>query len=1028
MTKLSLILRFCALTTLLMLLTAASAWAQTSPQLRVKGVVTDSSTGEALVGATVLVSGSTLGITTDVKGAYSIDVKSAESILEFQYLGYLSQKIKVGTKSVIDVKLVSDNTKVEEIVVIGYSQVKKSDLTGSVTSVRMSDVKDVPVISIDQALQGRIAGADIMSSSGDPTASTSIRIRGSRSITASNEPLIVVDGIVDAVQDLSDINSADIESVSVLKDASSTAIYGSRGSNGVIIVTTKQGNPTVSKPWVTLKADMGYSQLARKLDVMNASEFARYRNNVQYFDWNMGSRPTEDYTYPDPYSLGKGTNWIDQITRIAPYQNYNLSVSGRTSRTTYFGSLGYSDIQGIVDKSGFSRVTGRLNVAHEFNKWLKIGVNISPSYRKEENNKANIGGSNYWDAATYLSPILTPEDTYNPFAGSGQTINNPRYTIDLNDDWAERFASTNTLYFDLTPIKGMKISSKNTYYIFQRHDYQFKPSTLPKKKPGEGAEAYRAEYDTRTLSSENTVSYAYTAKSGHEFDVLAGFTGSKSRLNGMTLYGSGFLVDDNKWNNLNGIQDKENYTATSYTNLITKMSVLARINYNYKKRYYLTVTGRYDGSSNFAANNKWGFFPSAALKWNISNEHFLKRVKWIDELALRISAGRTGNDAIKPYRSLSSLASTTGGYLMGGSQTSAYFPSRLASDDLTWETTDLYNIGIDASFFKSRLKITAEAYLAKTRDLLLEVQKAAQSGYTSHYENIGRTSNKGFELTVESRNISRKKFSWSSTLTLSHNKQNVEDIGSEDFVSALASPGNGSYMMYGYVKNYPLNALWGFKYGGVWHNQDEVARNKVTKTYASSTTSTGNGQPRYMDINHDGILDNSDLIYLGNADPVLYGGLQNTFNIGKFRLGVYFAYSLGGKIYNYSELYMSGSYMTNQYRYMMDAWHPVRNPNSDLPRAGAIQVHVPSSLQVHDASYLRLKDVSLGYTFDLRKKTRVLRDITLSVSGENLWMWANYNGFDPDVSTESGGSTLRRVDMGAYPRARTIIFSVQIRY
>ena len=464
----------------------------------VKGVVTDSDNGSPLAGVTVVLSGSSRGTTTDAKGAWTLAVPSAESVLDFSYLGYVPQKIRVGNRSQLDLALAADNKDIDEVVVIGYSEVKKTDLTGSVTNVKMGDIKDIPVVSVDQALQGRVAGADIMSTSGDPTASTSIRIRGTRSITASNEPLIVVDGIIDAVQDLSDINSADIESISVLKDASSTAIYGARGSNGVIIVTTKKGNPTVSKPWITLKADMGFSQLPRNLDVMNATEFALYRNDVTYFNWQMGNRPVQDYTYTAPYSLGKGTNWIDEITRTAPYQNYNLSVSGRSKNSSYFVSLGYSDIQGIVDDSGFQRTTARVNVSHDFAKWFTAGVNSSLSYRDEANNKANIGGSSVWNAATYLAPVLRPEDTYNPFYGSGQTINNPRYTIDLNENTLERFASTNTLYVDIKPVEGLKISSKFTYYLYQRHVYRFYPSTLPVKNDGEGGEGYRAEDDTRT--------------------------------------------------------------------------------------------------------------------------------------------------------------------------------------------------------------------------------------------------------------------------------------------------------------------------------------------------------------------------------------------------------------------------------------------------------------------------------------------------------------------------------------------------
>ena len=425
-----------------------------------------------------------------------------------------------------------------------------------------------------------------------------------------------------------------------------------------------------------------------------------------------------------------------------------------------------------------------------------------------------------------------------------------------------------------------------------------------------------------------------------------------------------------------------------------------------------------------------------ALKWNAAKENFLKDVRWIDELSLRLSAGRTGNDAISAYRSLAAMSSTTSGYLFDGMQPGAYYRSRLASPNLTWEKTDLYNAALDLAFFNNRLMITAEGYISKTRDLLLTVQTASATGYTSRYANIGKTSNKGVELSIESRNIVRPKFSWTTNLTIAHNKQNVDDIGSEDFVTALSSPGNNPYMMYGYVKGYPLNALWGFKYGGTWKSVEEFERNSVTNTYVSALAINSDaasrkaslGMPRYYDINNDGSLNNDDLVYQGNADPDLYGGLQNNFRFGRLNVGIYFTYSLGGKIYNYSELYMAGSSMSNQYRYMLDAWHPVRNPQSNLPRAGAVDAHVPSDLMIYDASYIRLKNITVGYTFDLSKRSKFIRDITLNLSAENLHIWKKYNGFDPDVSTDSSDSALRRVDLGAYPKPRTIVFSIQLRY
>ena len=1001
-------------------------------KIKVTGAVFDEE-GLPMIGATIREATTHVGTLTDLNGWYEIQVP-ANGTLEVSFIGYEKKRINVTGREKINVKLLPDKkTALDEVVVIGYGAVKKADLTGSVSNVKMGDIQDAPVLSIDQALQGRIAGADIMSTTGEPGATTSIRIRGTRSISASNEPLIVVDGVMDAVHDLNDLNTADIESISVLKDASSTAIYGSKGSNGVIIITTKKGLSNADKPSISFKTDIGFSKIPQKLDIMNASELAQYRNDYAYFNTADGNdeitdgTPLSSYPYSDPFSLGEGTDWVNTIGRTAMYQNYALSLSGGTKKTSYYVSLSYNNTEGVIRRSGQERITGRVSLTHQLFNWMKVGYTGNYTWRHNDENLASIGGTGWWNSAIYLSPTIKPMDDYNPFYYSGQKINTPLATILLNTNYQVRHSTNHTGFIEIEPIKNLRFKSQFTYYMYQRHTYRYYPSTLPAKVEGEGGEAYRAEYDDHNLLTENTLSYLKTLDSGHTFDGLLGFTGQRLSSNDFSLNGKGYMDDNVKWNNMNAVQDKQTYSASSSTSKRTKMSLLARFNYNYKQRYYLTVTGRYDGASNFAANNKWGFFPSAALKWNAAKEEFMKGVDWVNEMAIRVSAGRTGNDAISTYRSLAALSSTTNGYLFGGSQPAAYYPSRLASPNLTWEKTDLYNLGIDLAFLNNRLFVTAEAYISKTRDLLLTLQTPTQTGYSSRLTNIGKTSNKGIELTIESRNIEKPKFSWSTTFTIAHNEQNVDDIGTEDFVKAYGTPGNNSYMMYGYVKGYPLNALWGFKYGGVWKNQDEVNRNKATFAYASPST-TSNGSVRYYDINHDGTLSQDDLVYLGNADPWIYGGLQNTFRFGNLKVGIYFNYSLGGKIYNYAELYMSGSTFTNQYRYMLDSWHPVRNPNSDLPRAGSIDTHVPSDLQIHDATFLRLKSISIGYTFNLYKKTKCIRDLTLSVNGENLYLWKKYNGFDPDVSTSSSNSALRRVDIGAYPKPRTIIFSLQIRY
>ena len=1014
------------------LLLPASASAQ-AKNITISGTVTDASNKQALIGAAVSVEGTTIGTSTDLNGKYTLQAP-ANGVLEVQYLGYAPQKIKINSRTTINIVLSQDNVKVEEVVVIGYGSVAKSDLTGSVTNVKMSEIADAPVSSVDQALQGRIAGADIMSTTGEPGASTSIRIRGTRSITASNEPLIVVDGVMDGVSDLGDINPSDIKSISVLKDASSTAIYGARGANGVIIVTTKGGSDSGSKPRITFKTDLGFSQLPRKLDVMNAAEFAQYRNDVHNNNSSSSAtKPESQYQYPNPSIYGKGTDWQDVITRTGMYQNYNLSVAGGSKKYNYFASFGYHQNQGIIICSGLERFTGRLNTQYQLFKWLRLGINMSYEYRLNDNNKVAVGGVNYWNGAIFLNPMQKPTDTVNVLWGTGfdggQPYNSPYMDAHLITNESTRKMMTISPNITITLAKGLTFRSRFNYYTYQRHDYRFYPSTRPTAAAiNQGAEAYRCEADEVSLTNENTLTYKNTFRRLHSVNMMVGFTVNKYVNHNFSLTGKGYLSDDIKWNNMTAIPDKNNLSPSTSLNERTRNSVLGRFNYDFKKRYYFTFTARVDGSSNFAANNKYGFFPSGAFKWMISKEPFMKKAHWLDDLSLRLSAGVSGNDAISYYRSMEALTSSTSGYLFGYNQPLAVYPSRLESKDLTWEKTAMYNVGIDFAILKKRLEFSLEAYYSMTTDLLLSVKIPTSTGFDSRYTNIGATENKGVEFSITSHNITKKRFSWNTTFTIAHNAQMVIDTGSSEYIAAYSSPTNNSYMMYGYVNGYPLNALWGFKEAGVWHNQDQIDRNKETKAYASGSSSRYKpGYPYYVDTNHDGALNEDDLVYLGSADPIVYGGLQNTFHIGKLRLSVYFNYSVGGKIYNLSELWMRGSATTNQYRYMLDAWHPVRNPESNIPGAYRSD-EMPSSKMVYDASYIRLKNISLGYTFDLRKKTKYLRDITLSASGENLFLWKNYNGYDPDVSTNASGSTIRRMDNGAYPKARTVIFSVQIRY
>lgn len=978
----------------------------------VRGVVVDEN-GVPLVGAIAVTEDGKRAAVTDEKGDFKIGLLSSDRSVTVSFLGYLNKKVDVTSSDVVMVKLEPDpQNSLNEVVVIGFAEVKKADLTGAVTNVKMNDLKGSSDFSVGQGLQGRVAGVDVMSTSGDPSGSTSIRIRGTRSISASNEPLIVVDGVIDAVSDLSVLNPDDIESISLLKDASASAIYGSRGANGVIMVKTKVGSS--SRPRVNVSAEFGVSQLARKLDIMNGDELATYFYTLRGKEIPEGVK-------------GVNTDWQDEITRLAPYQNYNASLSGKEKNLDYFLALGYTDNQGIIKNSFQKRFSIRANIGYQITKWLKLSYKGNYVLTLSSPNLANIGGTNLSNGALYIPPFIEPYAEINPMYESGTRIDTPLTSLERREYSTQKNDMLHTLIFDIQPVRGLHIKSSHTYKTYQRHDYAYWPNTLSSRLPEQGGKAYIYDSNNRRYLTDNTITYKHNFRGGHYFDIMGGFSFSYVQGNTASVTADGIVADSFKWYNINAAQSKDNYSnASDYTKII-KESFIARANYNYNGKYYLTLTGRYDGSSNFAANHKWGFFPSAAFKWSASKERFIRKAKWLSDLSVRASWGVTGNDAISAYQSLERYGTSTASnsYLFDGSQPLGVYINRLANPNLTWEKTSMLNVGLDFSVLNGRVNINLDAYYSKTNDLLLTVQTALATGYASRFENLGCTSNKGVEFTLDTRNVILKNFQWTSTLTISHNDQMVEDIGNEDYVSALKSYGNISYMMYGYKKGYPLNSLWGFQYAGPWRDQEDIERNKVTHTYGS-VLSASPGVAKYVDQNGDGQIDQNDLIYCGQSDPILYGGFQNNFHFGKWKLGIYLSYSIGGKIYNYSELFMSGGNYTNQYRYMLNAWTP-ENPDSYYQKPCVHYVTAPSTFLVHDASYLRLKTLSLSREIFFRSQ-KVLKSMVVSFTGDNLFLLTKYNGFDPDVSTESDGSVLRRVDKGAYPKARKYILGVKLNF
>lgn len=989
-------------------------------QLEITGIVL-ADDGQPLAGGVVLVAGTSNGTVTDANGRYSIKAASND-LLVFSALGFAEVRENVAGRNRIDITMKSEMTQLNDAVVIGYGTQTKSDLTGAVGVVSAEEINSPALASVDQALQGRVSGVDIVSGGGEPGAESTIRIRGTRSITAGNDPLIVVDGVMNAVESFSDVNPDDIKNITVLKDASSTAIYGARGANGVILITTKGGE--TSKPNIVFSASAGLSELPRKLDVMNASEFAQWRNDYRM---SYSDPPEPQYPFADPSSYGEGTDWQGVLTQKAISQSYRLQVGQGNNKHHVYFAVGYDDKQGIVLATGMKRLTSSLKLDYQMFKWLKVGGRVNYTFRHNDTNKISINGTSS-TSAVCLSPLVGKEDIWNRYsdtADSSSSVFDSPYLKALNET---NYSNTNYLnlspWVELKPYKTLTLRSTYSFVINDWSSWFYSPSTLAVAASRKmGGSATRSDSKRMTHLSETTLTWKQTFDKKHRFDAVVGFTAEKSTTDKHTTSGTGYADDNVGPYNLAGIVDKRNLSESSSVTDITRLSVLARANYSYRSRYFVTLTARYDGSSNFSAGNKWAFFPAAAFKWTISNESWMTTAKngGLTNLSLRLSAGRSGNDAISSYLSQAAVTTTAGTWLFGDNTQIISYPARFGDPGLTWEKTTSYNAGLDVSLLRDRITMALDGYYSNTNDLLLQVQNAAHTGYTTRYANIGSTRGWGVEYSIDSRNIVKPNFSWRTTFTISHNSSYVTDIGTD--YEYVATYSKGQQMVYGYKKGYSANALWGYQYCGVFQNQQQIEENKLTRAYVTDSYAAGHG--KYADVNHDGVLDKNDMVYMGTSDPVLFGGLQNTFHIYGFELGLYLTYSIGGKMYNISEFKLgSGDTSSNKYKYMKDAWHPTRNPEGTIPSAKTTESFA-SNRFVHDSSYLRLKTLSLSYRFDLTKKIKWLRDISIGVYFDNLALLTGYNGFDPDVTSSKA---VQRLDNDTYPNPRSYTFSLKIRY
>jgi TonB-linked SusC/RagA family outer membrane protein len=911
--------------------------------ITVSGSVVDE-TGESLPGVNISIKGTTTGVISDVNGKYSIAIPDGNVVLAFSFIGFGIQEIAVGNRAVIDVTLNEDTRQLDEVVVIGYGAVRKSDLTGSVTRVNTNELSNLPVSSIGNALQGRAAGVQITSTGGAPGAGTSIRIRGGNSISADNEPLYVIDGFIGG-GDLRSINPADIASVEILKDATATSIYGSRGANGVILVTTKKGKEGTNK--IGLNFFQGFQALPKKLPYMNGTDRAMFAND--YAIYTGAPIP-----FPD---MGKvqNTDWQDQITQVAPVTNADISISGGSANLQHFISANYYNQEGIYKSSGFTRYQTRINLDKRLYNWLKVGIIANANSLHTDNPKVD-----FYDGiklALTCIPVYDDDGAYvykNPI--DGQLFNNPVAMNNLlkTDTYSKRFLGN--FYTEISPLNGLIIrTTVGGDYLGEKTE-RYEPGMLPNRASNQKGGLARLDYRNYfSLLNENTINYTFDLHDSHRFSILGGFTVQKEKASTSYTKVEGLSNDIMEINKLSA-GDPSTVTYDSNATESQMLSYLGRINYTFLNKYLLTLVSRYDGSSRLAANHKWAFFPSAALAWRLGEESFIKNINLFHNLKLRASYGLIGNQAISTYQSLASL--TVVNPTLGGNKQTGYLLGNIANPDLKWETTSQLDFGVEAAFLQGRLSVEFDYYRKITQDLLMNVEIPWTSGYRTQLQNIGKIRNQGIEFMLNASIIDNKAFGWDLNMNISRNRNKVLDIAEADYIDVQKG-----VRLY---KDMPAGVFVGAIYEGTWKSQAEIDANPGYMTGARP------GTAKFKDVNNNGIYDGvGDYEILGNSEADFFGGFGSHFRYKDFDLDLFFQGSYGNDILSPAANYLFfGDFSSNLFQFDEAPWSE-KNTGSNVPAAGAFPYNINVnnlnySPSIQDGSYLKLKTLKLGYRLPAR--------------------------------------------------------------
>jgi TonB-dependent starch-binding outer membrane protein SusC len=1015
---------------------------------QVRGKVTDEATGEGLPGVNVIVKGTTQGTTTNGSGEYNIMVPDNNGTLIFSFVGYSSQEVPVGNRTTINVSLVVDTKVLSEVVVIGYGTAKKSDLTGSVSSVKEAELKERPAPSLNQMMAGRMPGVQVNTNSGRPGGRTNVRIRGFSSINSSNNPLYVVDGVMLPQGNLAQFSSAidylnpnDIVSVEVLKDASSTAIYGARGANGVILVTTKKGKSGEST--ITYNTDLSVSTIGpNRPQVLNAKEYLAVEDlsyaNIAKYDpagWASGKYanldPAKKRTDPRLFDAqGNPLYDVDRmkdITQNRLSQNHQLGFSGGNQRTTYSLSLGYRDDQGLFKTSYLKRYSTRFSIDDQVKKWLKVGATLSYNNQSE-----NIVDQNDQVARRMVEdfpfmPAKFPDGTY----ANNRDYPNAEGTMNALHQLEGRRYIMNTqntlgsLFANVTLAPGLQFRSVLGANIISQEINQSTTRTLAISQFGTAEKVFNK---STFWSFENYLTYDKTLNGIHSINALGGISWQETNNTNLRAYAQNFATDYFGYNNLGA--GATNPTVGSDASRFAFESYFGRVNYGLKNKYLVTLTGRADGSSKFGDNNKFSFFPSGALAWRVSEEDFLKSNPVISNLKLRSSYGVTGNSEIPAYSSLSLLSSNYA-TVYGDTRVGGTGINRLANPNLRWERTAQTDVGAEIGLFKGRVSIEADYYYRKTTDMLLDAPVPRTSGYAVIRTNVGSMENKGFEFALNTVNIERSGFSWTSNINWSLNRNKVLSLATPSDIFGVGGPNFTNPTSVIRVGE-PVGSFYGLIRDGVWSEaeRDEAAQ---FRSYRNNLTMLP-GDVKYRDLNGDKAITDADRTIIGNGSPKGWGTVMNTVRFGNFDLMLDLQFVYGNDVLDLT-LHPSEDRqaIANSYKSVLGAWTPT-NQNSQIAEIRETRAGYVTNVDtrwIYDGSFLRGRNLLLGYNLpaDLTSKLKMSR-VRLYISAQNFFLSTKYPHGDPEVTPARGGESSNVFSQGiiwhGYPKPTIYMGGVQI--